>query len=330
MGACLSLTGPYSRFGTQAAHGLEAWQYLDGQAEVIVEDDGSDPARLVDCLARVARRCDLLLGPYSTRLMRAAASVIPELDRLLWNHGGAGDDVQGACPGRIVSVLSPTSRYAIPFVRDAADRPVRAPLVIVQGRGSFGRQVAAGAEVAGKRLGLVTMRLSPEAFFSSDDRPAVWDLLSVGAFEDDTAVAERALTLSEPPRLLCSVAAGVREFARFVSESNGIYGIAQWFPGSGGVPELGPTEEAFVARYSGLRGAVPDYPAVQVAAAAVIATHCARLIGDLEVDALWRAAASLSTSTLFGPFRIDPSTGSQVAHETTLVRWSAGGLSTVR
>ena len=42
-----------------------------------------------------------------------------EIDALLWNQGGAGDDVQRSCPGRIVSVLAPTTRYAVPFVRNA-------------------------------------------------------------------------------------------------------------------------------------------------------------------------------------------------------------------
>src|SRR5262245_43832927 len=73
VGACLSLTGRYRLFGTQAAHGLEVWRGLDGQARLIVEDDGSDPVRLSDCLAGMAPKCDLLLGPYSTELMRAAA-----------------------------------------------------------------------------------------------------------------------------------------------------------------------------------------------------------------------------------------------------------------
>src|SRR5262249_52096938 len=120
VGACLSLTGRYRLFGTQAAHGLEVWRGLDGQARLMVEDDGSDPVRLSDCIAGMAPRCDLLLGPYSTELTRAAARLAPQLDGLLWNHGGAGDYVQRACPGRIVSVLTPPSRYAGPFLRHVA------------------------------------------------------------------------------------------------------------------------------------------------------------------------------------------------------------------
>ena len=329
MGACLSLTGRYSLLGTQAANGLQVWRELDGEAQVIVEDDGSDPARLPDCLVRMAPKCDLLLGPYSTGLMRAATPVVPRLDRLLWNHGGAGDEVAKGCPGRIVSVLAPASRYAVPYVRHVARQAPRAPLWIVQGRGGFGRQVAGGAMAAGGRLGLETSVVGPEASLSGLAVPAVWDLYSAGAFEEDVAVASRALTLSRPPRALCAVAAGVQEFARAVSDPEGIYGIAQWFPGGGGAPDLGPTEGAFIESYVRLTGTIPDYPAVQAAACAVIATHCARVTGATDVGALWRAAAGLRTTTLFGSFRIDPSTGVQVGHEPTLVRWSAARLTAV-
>ncbi len=330
LGACLSLTGRYSRFGLQAARALEVWRGLDGEAELIVEDDCSDPTRLTERLAGLARRCDLLLGPYSTQLTRAAARVVPELDRLLWNHGGAGDDVEGACPGRLVSVLAPASRYAVPFVEHVADSPTRAPLWILQGKGTFGRQVAGGAEAAGRRFGLETVRLAPKTSFRDDERPAVWDLFSVGAFEDDVAVVAKTLTSSRPPREVCSVAAGVREFAHAVTHPEGIYGIAQWFQGSGGIAELGPPEDMFIERYTRLAGAMPDYPAVQALAGAVIAAHCARAAGDLNVEALWQAAVGLDTTTVFGPFRIDSQTGIQVAHQTTLVRWSAEGLTAVR
>lgn len=72
VGACLSLSGAFARFGAQAARGLETWQSLDGAADLVVEDDRSDPGTLEAALRYVAPRCDVLLGPYSTRLMRAA------------------------------------------------------------------------------------------------------------------------------------------------------------------------------------------------------------------------------------------------------------------
>ena len=171
VGACLSLTGRYGRFGRQAAHGLMAWQRLAGtDVEFEIEDDGSDPEQFTDRFGRVASRCDLLLGPYSTQLMRAAGQAMTEIDAVLWNQGGSGDDVQALCPGRIVSVLAPTSRYAVPFVESRADESERAPLWVVRARGRFGRQVARGAVEQAARDGLEAVEHRVGDGWSFEDR----------------------------------------------------------------------------------------------------------------------------------------------------------------
>ena len=214
VGACLSLTGRFGRFGRQAAEGLKVWLELAGDdVELEIEDDGSDPGRLGEALTRVAGRSDLLLGPYSTLLMREAARVTADTDAVLWNHGGAGDDVQGAWPGRIVSVLAPTSRYAMPFVRTRADAATRAPLWVIRGPGRFARQVAAGAVAEAQALGVEAVERKADGPGSFDHAPADWDLFSVGTFEDDVEIVNAARSAARPPRDICSIAAGVSDFA---------------------------------------------------------------------------------------------------------------------
>src|SRR5271167_4877898 len=88
VGACLSLTGRFARFGTQAAVGLAAWQALTDGVVLVIEDDESSPHQLEAVLPAVAERCDVLLGPYSTQLMRAAGRIAADSGWLLWNHGG--------------------------------------------------------------------------------------------------------------------------------------------------------------------------------------------------------------------------------------------------
>jgi len=326
LGACLSLSGRYARFGRQAANGLEAWATLARpDVDLDVEDDGSQPGRVGAVIGRMAASCDVLLGPYSTQLMRAAGQAMADLDALLWNHGGSGDDVQALCPGRIVSVLAPTSRYAQPFGRMLASKVPRASLWVVRGRGRFGRQVAAGALREAESLGLEAVEKDAREDEWLADSPDPWDLLSVGTFEDDVEIVNAAKSASRPPRTLCSVAAGVRDFASIV-KPDGIYGIAQWFLGREGRPELGPTEAEFVTAYRSEAGCWPDYPAVQAAAAATLAIHCAELAGGVEPVALWAAATSLDTSTLYGPFGIDGETGAQIRHEPVLLRWRGGEL----
>jgi Periplasmic binding protein len=315
IGACLSLSGKFGKFGQQAAHGLETWRSLVPPVELVIEDDRSDRSTLESLLPDVARQCDLLLGPYSTVLMRAAGNMAAEHGWLTWNHGGSGDDVESAHPGHVVSVLTPTSRYAEPFLRLIASDAKE--LVIARGAGSFGRQVSDGATAVARQFGI---RVSGNDL----SRSAEWDLLSAGVFEDDAELVATAMRLPNPPRRICAVAAGVREFRNTVPDPEGVYGIAQWFPGSGQIVDLGPHEDSFTTAYHTRTGSLPDYPAAQVLAGAVIAMQCAKLAGSVQREDLWAAAASLHTSTLFGSFGIDPHTGMQERHQTVLVRWVKG------
>jgi ABC-type branched-subunit amino acid transport system substrate-binding protein len=321
VGVPLSLSGTFARFGRQARLGLEVWRYLDGTADLVVEDDRSDADALEAALLRLSQSCDLLLGPYSTRLTRRATNVTAAGDRLLWNHGGSGDDVERARPGHVVSVLTPASRYAEPFVRHVADAVNH--LWIAYGKGSFGRQAAAGAEALAVSLGLPRTLLGPgEPLPSQPAEP--WALFCAGAFEEDVRVVAAAKAMSTAPLALCAVAAGVQEFGAALGDPEGVYGVGQWAPGTGQEAELGISERDFLRAYRERAGSPPDYPAVQAVAAAVIATHCATTAGGVERAALWRAASALRTTTLFGGFGIDPRTGAQLTHRTVLTRWASG------
>src|SRR3954451_14985066 len=247
VGACLSLTGRYGRFGRQAASGLLTWQRLAGDSvQVEIEDDASDPATLAAIFPRVANRADLLLGPYSTQLMRVAGKLAPEFDALLWNQGGSGDDVQALRPGWVVSVLAPTSRYAVPFVEALAEQRQDVELWVMRGRGKFGRQVAAGALAAGRHPRRAPRESRVDGDITFAEVPDRWALFSAGRFEDDVAIVKAAQGASPPPQTIGSVAAGVQDFASEVDDVDGMYGIAQWFRGRARVPEIGPTEEAFL------------------------------------------------------------------------------------
>jgi hypothetical protein len=143
-------------------------------------------------------------------------------------------------------VLAPTTRYALPFVSQRAEESERAPLWVIRGRGRFGRQVAAGGveQAHDVELETVERRTGDGPLF--DDVPEVWDLFSAGRFEDDMAIVKEARLAPHPPRAICSIAAGVQDFAAEVDDVDGIYGIAQWSPGADERPELGPADDDFV------------------------------------------------------------------------------------
>jgi ABC-type branched-subunit amino acid transport system substrate-binding protein len=324
LGVCLSLSGRYARFGAMAAAGLRTWAWMRPDTELRLEDDRSEPQLVRAALRRLAASCDLLLGPYSTVLTREACALAAEERLLLWNHGGAGDDVQEMSPGHVVSVLTPASRYAEPFVDWLSRQPEHAPMAVLPGRGRFGRQVAAGARSAAERLGLTAILLGREPPTAPIDHPAAWDLLCAGSFEEDVEAVRWARNLPWPPRRICAVAAGVREFGRVIGDPAGIHGLAQWIPGGALTPDVGPSEAEFLRAYRGVAGGGPEYPAVQAAAGAELALHCVATAGVTEADSLWRVASRLKATTFFGAFTVDPLRGLQTGHRTVMVHWGQG------
>jgi ABC-type branched-subunit amino acid transport system substrate-binding protein len=323
LGACLSLTGSFAYFGNQAALALRTWQEdVEYEVRLIVEDDHSEPRLVAGALERLASGSDILLGPYSSTLMRAARAALPA-ESLLWNHGGAADDVQSGPPGRVISVLTPARRYAEPFIAWLLRECPDTPLVIIRGSGGFARLIASGAGALARQAGITLLARPPD----HDQSEHGWALLCAGSFEEDVASVTRARASSRPPAVICAVAAGVRRFGSSVPDPNTVLGLAQWMPGAVASPQLGPVEEDFLASYRRLNGSLPDYPATQAAAAAALAVHCAQLAGSTSPGAVWLAACSLQVTTFYGAFAIDHRTGEQIGHETVLTRWQAGELS---
>lgn len=314
-GACLSLTGRFAQFGRQAEQGLRLWAEAEGVA-LTVADDESDPQILASRLTALMPTADLLFGPYSTVLMRAAAGVVEAHGRLLFNHGGSGGLLDAS--GHVVNVLTPANRYAEPFIKHLAQTGGER-LYTARGKGAFGRDVIAGAEEAARHAGLT---VQPLDFDTPPDGP--WDLISAGVYEDDVAAVNRARGLPNPPHWVCSVAAGVAAFEIDADDPDGVFGIGQWAPVTCAPVDAGMDETEFLAAWERRIGGDPDYPAVQAYAAGVIASKALEAAGSTRPAALWTAAAGLDCTTVFGRFRIDPATGTQVGHDSVLTRWRDG------
>jgi DNA-binding GntR family transcriptional regulator len=79
--------------------------------------------------------------------------------------------------------------------------------------------------------------------------------------------------------------------------------------------------------------AVIEDPAgpIRRTAARSVDESTSRMPTPAEIDQLrlWATAAALRTTTMFGAFRIDPASGAQLGHQTTLVRWTANGPTAV-
>ncbi|RKS68403.1 SHS2 domain-containing protein [Actinomadura pelletieri DSM 43383] len=312
------LSGPLAEFGRAGAAALRLWARSAGRVELSVHDSAPGVSQaLADALDE---RPDLLFGPYGTGQATALAR---KTDRLVWNHGGAGDRLSNHA--HVVNVLSPCSSYFTGAV-ELLHREI-ASLTVLHGETTFGREVAAGAERAATGRGL-TVRRAGFAPGSAEEAvrnaPEAGAVMIAAGFADERAAAR---LLPERPWRAC-VLVGAGEENVLDEAREGLIGPTQWLADEAWEPDEGPDAGWFVRNYVAATGADPPYPAAQAFAAGVIASRCARDVGDLDDDALRAAASALTCTTMFGRFELDAS-GAQVGHQMLTVQWQDGRRRTV-
>ena len=341
------MSGRYALQGRQVLAGLRAWAAAVNEGaglrvhgagarapvRLVYYDDASSPARAAANAERLldADEVAILIGPYASDLTRAVLPVAHRRGRVLWNHGGASDDihVEG---GRAVGILTPVSRYfggLIELARSLDSDAARVTLLHRQGS-SFGRLAALGVGAAASDA----MFVSDVVTYSSlaGDLPRVMAslqrqrpdvVIGAGSFDDEVVLARALLESGLRPKAVGLAAAAMQEFPQALGTyAEGFLGPSQWEPRLASVPDFGPGPDEAT---QGIRaqGAPPDYPAAQAYAACLIAQRCLEEAGA-DDESLWRAACALDCATFFGRFRIDRATGLQVGHEMVLVQWRRG------
>jgi len=304
--------------GGDVCRGLQLWTVLDGVRLELVDDRGGSSRVLVETYRRWLTQAgaDIVLGPYGSGAMRRVVTEVALGGKLLWNHGGASDDLIRPL---VVMVPAPASSYLTGVVRLANDLGI-GDLVIGRGRGRFARHVTEGAQHEADRLGMgVTMVNMVRGTFTSNRDVGV---MVVGSFEEDVAWVRRIREDACEPALLACVAAGVPQFgARLGEAAEGVIGPSQWLASSAS-PRVGPSGVYFEKAYREMFGVAPSYVAAQAAATGFLAAAAEREgLSPVEVQR-WR------TSTLLGPFALDDR-WRQVGHRLSMVEWRGGRLAPV-
>jgi len=325
---------------TNAAGGMRS----GGSDELALRchDDQSDAARCAEIYRALCgdERVDLLLGPYSSGLARAAAPIAEAAGMVMLNHGGADDGLYTHGMRMLVGVLSPASDYLLAFARLLTELKFwRKRLAIVAAATPFARDVACGLEGAcserrARHRG-VRVRLKYNGDFARDDaiamlvpalrRNRINALVAAGNFAQDVALM-RAVTAAglNIPVLGC-VAAGVQSFGDALGEAAaGIVGPSQWEEQARIVPEFGPPPGEFARRMRAAGHRDCDYPAAQAYAAGLLGCAAIHKANSLNQASIREALAEMRTSTLYGDFVIDRVTGRQIAHKVLLVQWHVG------
>jgi ABC-type branched-subunit amino acid transport system substrate-binding protein len=318
------LSGPLARYGRSGATALRLWAAEAG-VDLAIADAYPSAAAAVASVA-VRHRIDVLFGPYGAGPAVAAARAAPTV---LWNHGGASSRLARQAFPHVVNVPAPAATYlaAVISALDAAEL-AGAEAVLLHSRTRFGREVAGGALGAAGDVGLAVTAIPFDPGDGDGAARSVQGrradvLLVAGGFDDELAIAARLLR--QRWRAVAFVAAGVDEVLAPVADRlTGVYGPCQWLPDAAPQPENGPDSRWFTTAYLRAAGSPPPYPAAAAFAAGVLWQRCTRDAGDTVPEAVQAAAARLTTTTLFGAFRLDPVTGLQEGHRVGVVQWRRG------
>jgi branched-chain amino acid transport system substrate-binding protein len=348
----LSLSGEYASMGRAAEAGLRILVAEDGgrvrigghdyELELDCRDDASDAARCAEIYSELCTSDapQIILGPYSSALARAAAPIAEHAHRVFINQGGTSDDLYEHGRAMTVGIASCASEYLTPFVRLLATLKFwRKRIAIVAEPTPFARAVAGGVERAAverfaRRRG-VRVRVKYNAAFDPESTPAtlfpalkrnrINVLVSAGSYAHDVATMRAAAAQHLNLPVLACVAAGVARFgADLGANASGIVGPSQWEEDAPIEPELGLAPRAFAGRMRGSGHPDCDYTAAQAYAGGLLALAAARAADSLDSERMRAAFNDLRTSTLLGGFAIDPKTGRQLAHKTLLVQWHGG------
>ena len=348
VGMVASLTGQFSDQGTQALEGANAWvrdvnatggMFIGSTGrktpvELKHYDDRSQ-ARLASAMTErliLEDRVHLLMGPYSSVLTLAAAPVAERFQRVLWNHGGASDQIY--CQGFhwIVGILTPASGYLLGIIDlvKERDQGARTLAVIRSNKGSFPLAVAAGVEAHAVRQGFqvaLNLAYSPPA---EDFSPLLEQLedydadvvVAVGRIQDELLLAKQMVQRRVRAKAIALVAAGIGQFGEALgSRATGFMGPSQWEPGAHYAQDYGPPARELAKTFESLRPGGSDYAMAQAYAAGLVAQRCVEEAGTLDNHALRQAADRLDFTTFYGRFKLDPSTGAQVGRSVVIVQW---------
>ncbi len=316
------LSGPLARFGKAGASALALWAERSG---VCLEVLDAYPHAASAIRAAEASRPAVVFGSYGSGPALAAAAAS---NGVVWNHGGATARLARPAYPRVVNVESPAYRYlaAVLDTLAAGGLGEGSKVVIVHVDTGFGREVAEGAAVAARRLGLLRRSVTFRPGRVRDvlaHVPAGDVLLSAGSFDDDVAVAR--WDSGRRWRAVGLVAAGVDELRHAIGERvAGLYGPCQWFDDGTDDPVDGPDSEWFSHCYRDANGSAPPYPAAAAFAAGIVWQRCVKEAGTVEPVSVRAAAQRLDTTTLFGRFHLDRVTGVQTGHQIRVVQWQGG------
>lgn len=349
-GVSISLSGRYMIQGKESFEGLCLWaRDINQSGGIFVREYGKklpieflhydDESSVDKCQKFIERlinddKVDVLVGPYSSGHTLAAAPIAEKYKKILWNHGGASDEICESGFTCIVSAITPASGYLtgiIDMAREVDKGANRLSIFRAEDSG-FSTNVAEGAKRHGKEKGFEIIEFKYPSG-KKDFHPFLKRvkgmnpdiILGVGRAEDDLSLAKQVIENRVNAKAIGFVVASIREFQEILGkDTEGFLGPSQWETGIKIKPDFGPSPQEFSKRFKNACGKEPDYPAAQGYNIGLIVQRCVEESGALDDLSLRERVKGLEFKTFYGDFKIDPATGSQIGHRVVIVQWEGG------
>jgi branched-chain amino acid transport system substrate-binding protein len=351
IGATLALTGVYAvpaqnqlrGYRLCVKHVNDKGGVLGRKLELVIHDDGSDPATAVSLYEKLITqdKVDLVLGPYSSPISEAVA-VVNEKHRMPMVApiaGGSSIYKQGR--KFIFSVLPPAEVFLEGLIDLAVAKGLRTVAVINVDDLSQ-KQIAQGTIGLAKSKGLQVVVVEAYPLGNTDFstiltkvRAANPDVLGAATrFEDAVAIVRQMKALDVNPRMV-GLTVGVdtiKFYEALGREAEFVYGATPWVPElvelrAGGLIPIArqyPGAREFVESYKReFPGADSSYHAAAGYGGCEILVEAIRRAGSLDGDKLREAILRVDRNTVFGRFKVDP-TGVQIGHKMLTIQWQDG------
>ena len=345
VGVSATLTGKYSLQGIESFNGLVLWKENTNKSggiklknssskipvELIYYDDKSDPENTSEITRKLVLedKVDLLLGPYSSSLTLAAAKTSESLNRVLWNYGGSTDEITKSGFKKVVTTITPASRYFEPFINfiHNQDNNLKKVALVFAKDSGFATEVAKGAMSVCDSLGIeyhtYTFNSGNEDFsdiINLINNEKIKYLLGVGRYEDDVNLAKHTKNLCS-----CLLAASIAEFYKQLKkESDGFFSVTQWEPNTKFNVDFGVSSKYFTDLYLEKYKKIPDYVAAQSFNMGVILEKFIGESGSFDQEYLLKKITDAKFCTFYGNFELEKSTGFQSGHKTLVTQWQNG------
>jgi branched-chain amino acid transport system substrate-binding protein len=288
-------------------------------------------------------KADILLSPYSSTLVKAAAVVSEQNDKVMITAGAADDATMEQGFKKTFQLYTPASRY-LTGAADALKKfvPTAKKVAIVYEKDSFSTSVANALQPYAKDLGYDVVVFEGYDTGTTDFAPFINKIVAAnpdailggGHFADGTTFAKQLFEKKVPIQFVALLVAPPEPTFKDIGDAAiGIIGPSQWEPQvtysaeaakTAGMDYYGPSNKAFTDAYLAKYNAAPSYHSAGGYAQGLVLQKAIEDADSVEPAKIVAALDKMNLMTFYGliKFSTDAKThGKQVAHGMVYMQW---------